>query len=778
MIDIHPNNFKRISLQIEGQVQGVGFRPFIYNLAKELKLHGWVLNSSAGIVIEAEGMLHKIEEFLIRIKQDKPVNSKIHSFKYVYLDVAGYKDFKIDTSNSSEAKTTIILPDIATCPECQEEFFNPDNRRYLYPFTNCTHCGPRYSIIEVLPYDRSNTSMKIFKMCQECEQEYDDPTNRRFHAQPNACNKCGPQIVLWNKKGEVLSSKAQAINDTVSAINEGKIVAVKGLGGFHLVVGAENIDAIFLLRERKNREEKPFALMYPNIDLIKQDCFVSRKEEELLLSVEATIVILKKKDNAASKEVVAPNNPYLGIMLPYTPLHHILLKSLNKPIVATSANLADEPICIDEHEALARLENIADLFLVHNRTIVHHADDSIVRVVAARPLVLRRARGYAPLGIHLKTKVDTVLAVGPHLKNTVALAVSDNVFISQHLGDLETKQSLDVFKKTINDLTTLYEATPTKIAHDAHPEYLSTKEALKDDWSDKILAFAGMTVKKVAVQHHHAHIVSCMSENHVDDTVLGISFDGTGFGPDETIWGGEFLISTLSDFKRVGHIKTFVLPGGETAIKEPRRSALGLLYSIFEKDAFDLTNTKTLQAFSKEELDNIKIAFEKKINSPVTSSAGRLFDAVASIVGLRQVIRYEGQAAMELEYVLNETEIGQYDFSIIKENDTFVIDFDQMIKGIIEDVDAKVGVDIISIKFHNTLINSAVEVAKSVPDWGLSQKTKKVVLSGGCFQNKYLTENLIDKLQSEGFQVYWHQSVPPNDGGISLGQAIVAAQRK
>jgi hydrogenase maturation protein HypF len=752
---------QRLRIVIRGAVQGVGFRPFVYRLATEMGLAGWVNNSSQGVFIEAEGNSESLQRFLFRIQSEKPSISFIQSLESSYLDLVGFQSFEVRQSDESGAKTTLIMPDIATCPECLSEIIDSTNRRYRYPFTNCTNCGPRYSIIEALPYDRANTTMKSFIMCEQCQAEYESPANRRFHAQPNACPVCGPHLELWDGVGRIMASHEEALKMACQAIREGKIVAIKGLGGFHLMVDARNTEAIMRLRHHKAREEKPFALMYPNIDMIRGDCEISEIEKRMLLSPESPIVLLARKQKSTIRisDKIAPDNPYLGIMLPYTPLHHLLLGELSFPVVATSGNRSDEPICIDEHEALSRLGGIAEIFLAHNRPIARHVDDSIVRVMAGRELVVRRARGYAPLPIYLKNSTAPILAVGAHLKNTIAISVANQVVTSQHIGDLETSQALDAFGRVIDDLSKMYDFHPRAVACDMHPDYLSTKYAQK----------TGLPVE--AVQHHYAHILSVMAENELDAPVLGVSWDGTGYGTDGTIWGGEFLKITPDLFERVGHLRTFRLPGGEKAIVEPRRSALGLLYEIFGDKAFSMMQIASTNSFSFDELKVLEQMLLAKLNSPVTSSAGRLFDAVSALIGLRQLTRYEGQAAMALEFVLDGYNTNDsYPFEIHKAEAANIVDWEQMIREIINDIKAGVDASLISAKFHNTLAEMIVEMAKWVGE-------HRVVLSGGCFQNKYLTERTIARLEREGFRPYWHQRIPPNDGGIALGQ-IMAAMRK
>jgi hydrogenase maturation protein HypF len=853
----------RLKLTVRGAVQGVGFRPFIYRLATSAGLTGWVNNSAQGVFIEVEGPRAALETFLLRLESEKPPRSSIQSLEASWLDPVGYAAFEIRPSEPGGAKTALVLPDIATCPDCLAEIFDPHNRRYGYPFTNCTNCGPRFSIIESLPYDRANTSMKRFSMCPECQAEYNDPLDRRFHAQPNACPVCGPYIELWDRKGKTSPNQPresahsrEALSAAAEAIRQGKIVAVKGLGGFHLMVAAHNDDAVRRLRKLKHREEKPFALMFPSLASVKASCEVSPLEERLLRSPESPIVLLHVHASRITHHApplspfLAPGNPYLGVMLPYTPLHHLLMSALGLPVVATSGNLSDEPICTDEHEAHERLGGIADLLLVHNRPIVRHVDDSIARVMMGRELVLRRARGYAPLPISLPPSIgnrqsaigNSVLAVGAHLKNTVALSVGRQVFISQHIGDLETAQSFDAFRRVIADFQNLYDSRPTLIAADAHPDYLSTQYAhdlisrgsrpksvspkqvaqtsqsavsqvskpaqcdcpaiprspdtdVCDTAGLETCAMRGQQARKEAlspaprpsslapqlilVQHHIAHVLSCMAENELEPPALGVSWDGTGYGLDGTVWGGEFFLVTETSCDRVAHLRPFRLPGGDAAVKEPRRTALGLLYEMFGEAAFAKTNLAPLQASSPSELGPLKTMLARRFNSPQTSSAGRLFDAVASLVGLRQQVRYEGQAAMELEFALEAAEPTSeaYDFSIlplhasrITHHPPLLLDWSPMVEALLSDLDHRVPIPLISARFHNALAEAIVAVAKQVGQ-------PRVVLSGGCFQNRYLTERTVQRLQEEGLRPYWHQRIPPNDGGISLGQVIAALRQ-
>jgi hydrogenase maturation protein HypF len=785
-----PERCERLKIIIRGAVQGVGFRPFVYRLATELKLNGYVSNTAQGVFIEVEGHRNFLEQFQRRIQTEKPPLAIVQSVKSSFLDAIGCDTFEICESQERGDKTAFILPDIATCADCLSEILDPNNRRFRYPFTNCTNCGPRFSIVEALPYDRCNTSMKKFVMCDECEGEYHDPLDRRFHAQPNACPKCGPHLEFWSKGGGAIAMGDDALRAAANAVRAGQIIAFKGLGGFQLIVDARNEGAVVRLRARKHREEKPFALMYPSLATIRADCDVSELEERLLLSPESPIVLVGRvrrarrpdglprlRDPCQLAESIAPGNPNLGIMLPYSPLHHLLMQELNFPIVATSGNLSDDPICTDEHEALHRLQGIADVFLVHNRPIVRHVDDSVVRVMCDREMMLRRARGYAPLPIAIRSKIKdrkskNVLAVGAHLKNTVALKIDDNVFISQHIGDLETKEAYTAFRRTCSDLPRLYDANIDVVVCDMHPDYLSTKH------SDDITGRAGSPPPaengalgetrptKMSVQHHWAHVAACMAENQIEAPALGVVWDGTGYGLDGTIWGGEFLLAKRDGaFERVAHFRQFRLPGGDRAIKEPRRSALGLLYEMFGKHAWHLLpGTVDLSEKEKSLLEQM---LEKQINAPLTSSAGRLFDAVASVIGLRQRVSFEGQAAMELEFARRPDVRDAYPFRI-EQGKPMRVDWGPMIRELLADVNRKESNGVISAKFHNALAEMIVVVAKKIGE-------QNVVLTGGCFQNCYLTERAVARLREENFTAYWHKQIPPNDGGIALGQAVAAS---
>jgi len=749
-------NFERLKVSVRGAVQGVGFRPFIYRLATQLGLNGWVLNSAQGVFIEVEGVRDVLRQFLLRIEKEKPARASIQSLESCVLDAVGYDRFEISYSEQSGPKTVLILPDIATCSDCLREILEPKDRRYRYPFTNCTNCGPRFTIVEALPYDRPNTSMKRFAMCADCYREYCDPMDRRFHAQPVACPRCGPYLELWDAGGSVITQRDDALIQAAQMVCKGKIVALKGLGGFQLIVDARDEHAIRELRMRKRREEKPFALLYPSIELVRRDCQVSELEERLLLSPESPIVLLQHRMPPVRLGAsVAPSNPCYGVMLPYTPLHHLFMRELGFPVVATSGNLSDEPICIDEREALERLSGIADYFLVHDRPIVRHVDDSVVSVIRGRELVLRRARGYAPMPIHLRESLPIVLAVGAHLKNSVCLSVGTEVFVSQHIGDLETAEAFSAFRNVVADFQRLYEASPDVIACDMHPDYLSTRYA------------AQLQAKPHLVQHHWAHVLACMADNELDPPVLGVSWDGTGYGSDGTIWGGEFLLARETEFQRAGHFRPFRLPGGDAAVREPRRAALGLLYEALGENGLEKSSLAPVRDFSATELALVRQMLVRGFNSPVTSSVGRLYDAVASLLGLRQRVSFEGQAAMELEFLVQSGVEDIYPF-LLRNGPPYIVDWQPMLKEILGDLEQGRDAGIMAAKFHNTLAETIIAVAREIGEL-------KIVLTGGCFQNRYLTERSVQRLSDSGFRCYWHQRVPPNDGGIALGQVVSAA---
>ncbi|MBI4677952.1 MAG: carbamoyltransferase HypF [Elusimicrobia bacterium] len=767
---------RRLWVLVRGAVQGVGFRPFVFRLARELGLNGWVNNSAQGVTVEAEGPTHALEAFLARLVAEKPPNSVIEGMEHAFLDPVPYASFEIRKSEPGGRKTALVLPDIAPCAACLAEVFDQKDRRHRYPFTNCTHCGPRFSIIEGLPYDRPNTAMRGFRMCEACRKEYEDPADRRFHAQPNACPACGPQVELWDPDGKVRSSRDEALKGAVEALARGLVVAVKGVGGFHLMADARSDAAVKALRARKHREEKPFAVMFPTLEALSRCARIRETEARILSSPEAPIVLLALRPGACPQcvsRLVAPGNPNIGAMLPSTPLHHVLLHDLASPVVATSGNLSEEPICTDERDALSRLAGIADLFLVHDRPISRHVDDSIVRVLAGRPLLLRRARGYAPMPVRLRPArsgrpggepAPTLLAVGGHLKNTVAVSVADGIHLSQHIGDLESAGSYEAFERVIESLSKLYDLKPGVVARDSHPDYVSTRHAGK----------LGLPV--VPVQHHVSHVLACMADNELEGPVLGVAWDGTGYGPDQTVWGGEFLRVWEKGWARAAHWRTFPLPGGDRAVREMRRSAFGLLFEVFGEALLEPDGVApgVLRSFSVKDRRLLLQMCRTRTNAPLTSSVGRLFDAVACLAGLRDLGAYEGQAAMELEYAAAAFKTEErYPFALTggRKDDgpsPVVLDWEPMVRAIIRDRAAGTSAGEVAAKFHNSLAEAIVGIARSA---GL----ERVALSGGCFQNRYLTERAVERLSAEGFRPYRHQRVPPNDGSNALGQAVAAS---
>jgi hydrogenase maturation protein HypF len=751
----------RIRIQIHGAVQGVGFRPFVYRTASELGIAGWVHNTPAGVTIEAEGPEPVLHRFLDRVKRKRPPRAFIQSCQHTFLDPVGHSDFRIRKSTGDGQTKALIMPDMATCPECVAELMDPGDRRYLYPFTNCTNCGPRFSIIRALPYDRSRTTMRRFRMCDRCQSEYEDPLDRRFHAQPNACPECGPRLELWTPEGECTARATAALEEAAASVSHGEIVALKGLGGYHLVVDALNEDAVQRLRRLKHREEKPLALMYPDVKSVREHCVLEMDAERLLASPEAPIVLLPRLAHAEVAQGIAVRNPYLGVMLPYTPLHHLLMRLLRRPIVATSGNRSDEPIATDEDDALRRLNRIADRFLVHNRPIARAVDDSVVQYVMGREQILRRARGFAPLPVSAKRIPCCTLAFGAHQKNTVAVAVEGEVFLSQHVGDLDTPESIAAFEGAVRDLPRLYDVQPELVVSDLHPDYVSTRRAEK----------TGLPVHRV--QHHHAHVLSCMADHKLTGPVLGVAWDGTGYGVDGTIWGGEFLHVDGDTFERVAHLRTFALPGGDAAIREPRRCALALLFERYGRDALQMRDLIPVTSFSEAELGILGQMLKQRIHAPTTSSAGRLFDAVASLCGIRQVTSFEGQAAMELEFAArSHTPQQAYAYRWCQEpGKSRVLDWGPMVDALLTDLRRQVDVGIIATRFHRTLAEAAAELARH-------ESAERVILTGGCFQNRLLSELLIRRLRELGIRVYWHQRLPPNDGGIAAGQIMAAAQCK
>jgi len=737
----------------------VGFRPFVYRLAREAGLAGWVMNTASGVTVEAEGSVETLTAFLEDIRDRKPPLSTISRMDHRWLPPASYDGFEIRKSSAGGTGDAVVLPDIVTCPDCLAEIMDPANRRYRYPFANCTNCGPRYSIITALPYDRASTTMAGFTMCPECRREYEDPSDRRFHAQPNACPTCGPRLGLLDRSGTALRSGEEALRAAVEALRDGEVVAVKGLGGFHLMCLASSDGAVARLRRGKRRTAKPFALMYPSLDAIGEHCRISGEEERILRSPRGPIVLLHRlagPGRAPLSSLVAPGLRILGAMLPSTPLHHLILGDLGVPVVATSGNLSEEPICTDETEAVGRLSEMAELFLVHDRPIRRHVDDSIVRVVGGRPFVTRRARGYAPLPVSAPVQLPAMLGVGAHLKNTLAVSIGPNVFTSQHIGDLETVQAVEAFDEVLDSVTALFGTIPRSVARDLHPDYVSSAKA------------DSMGIPVSRIQHHAAHVASCMLDNEQLPPVIGIAWDGTGLGTDGTVWGGETFAVGRETMHRAASLRGFRLPGGEAAVREPRRSALGLLAELFR----DPIPRMPPDAFAPGEAVALLRMVSAGINSPRTSSMGRLFDAMASLTGLRQVMEYEGEAAVLLEQAAEGRISGDpYPAPLIRDpRGLLVMDWEPMVRAVLADIEAGTPTGEVSSRFHGALVGWITAIASA-----LCGETRKVVLSGGCFQNALLLESAASALEDAGFEPVLHRELPPNDGGIAPGQIYAAA---
>ncbi len=747
---------QRIALDVEGIVQGVGFRPYIYKLATSLNLTGTVLNNPHGVQIEVQGTKKHIQSFMTSLQFNAPPLAQITSLKTKVIPPITESSFEIVKSEVTTRRKTLISPDIATCPDCLKELNNPADRRHLYPFINCTNCGPRYTIIKDIPYDRPLTTMSVFPMCPACQIEYDDPSDRRFHAQPNACPVCGPSISLFKNKTRLVENPMETV---IGALKSGNIVTIKGLGGYHLAVDATNENAVKELRTRKHRFEKPLALMVKNIESAKMVAEIDESRKNLLNSMHRPIVLCQRRAGSTVAESVSLDNNWLGIMLPYSPLHELLFTSGELEfIVMTSANISEEPICYKNDECFERMENISDYFLIHNRDINIRCDDSVQQIYRSDPIFLRRSRGYAPRPVILSEKGASVLALGAHLKNTVCVTRDNLAFVSQHIGDLENLQTLAVFEQTIIHLQKINDIEPQSVIHDLHPEYLSTK------W-----AHENTSARRFGVQHHYAHILSVMAEHGLRERVIGVALDGTGYGSDGSVWGGEILTCDENSFSRAAHFEYRAMPGGEKAIKEPWRMAASY---ILADD--NLENNVLMRLFPERDTECklINKMIERNLNSPLTSSCGRLFDAVAAILGLRDTVSYEGQAAIILESLARDAstdvlpDIGQIE--IIEDGDNLVLSPKQIIRFLIAEKLSGAPVAGLSLAFHSALISGLAEGVKRIKSiTGIN----KVALSGGCFQNFILLEGLHDNLEKSGFQVYINREVPANDGGISLGQA-------
>jgi len=779
-----------VRIHITGIVQGVGFRPFVYNLATSLKLKGWVKNTSAGVEIEVDGEKDILDIFLQKLRDEAPTLSRIDEFSASFRPANGFSSFDIHHSESVDGAFQPISPDVSICPDCLRELFDPTDRRYHYPSINCTNCGPRFTIIKDIPYDRPKTTMAGFPLCPDCEREYTDPTNRRFHAQPVACPVCGPKVWLETKEERRKKDGDDAIHEVRDLLANGNIVAIKGLGGFHLACDATNAKAVTELRTRKLRVDKPFALMMPDIETIERHCFVSDEERKLLQSTARPIVLLKKKPESTIVEEVSPKQDWLGVMLPYTPLHYLILDgrrltvdgtttvhcSLSTVLVMTSGNLSEEPIATDNDEARKRLSKLADAFLMHDRDIHIRCDDSVVRVFDDRPQTtdhepssvvhrppsiypIRRSRGYSPFPVKLPFDVPQLLAAGSELKNTFCITNGNYAFLSHHIGDMENYETLKSFEHGVEHFERLFRVKPVAIAHDMHPNYLAAIYALERAQRENL--------PTVEVQHHHAHIAACMAEHGLNEPVIGVSFDGTGYGEDGAIWGGEFLVGDYKSFQRAAHLEYFPLPGGDAAIKKPARTALALLWSLsLEWDE----RLDSVAEFSAEDLVVLNAQLERKINTPMTSSMGRLFDAAATLAGVRQKVNYEGQAAIEFEALADPAEAGAYVFGI----ESGLIGVRGVVEALVKDAAAGISIQKISARFHNGLAEVVREtVAKISAETGI----RSIVLSGGVWQNITLLGRTLALLGKDGFKVYIHREVPTNDGGLSLGQAAIAAAR-
>lgn len=755
-----------VSIHVNGVVQGVGFRPFVYGLAKRLELTGWVRNTSAGVDIELAGLRETLEIFVQALKDEAPPLAYIDDIQLTWHTAGDHHEFKIIQSEAIQDAFQPISPDVCTCDDCLKELFDPADRRFHYPFINCTNCGPRFTIIKDVPYDRPKTTMASFDMCEDCASEYADPSDRRFHAQPVACPKCGPKIWLEHKSdwGNLEMNSVDVISKTQALLAQGKIVAIKGLGGFHLACDANNPQAVAELRRRKLRVDKPFALMLPNVETVKKYCEVDQREISLLESHSRPIVLLNRKPGSTIAPETAPGQKTLGVMLPYTPLHFLLFETkLFEALVMTSGNVSEEPIVTDNQEARVRLDSLADAFLFHDREIHIRCDDSVVRVFEDELLPIRRSRGYAPYPVHLKFEPPALLACGGELKNTFCITQGNYAFLSHHIGDLENYETLESFEKGTAHFENLFRVEIKALAHDLHPDYLATRFALKRAEEQDLPAFA--------VQHHHAHIVSCMVENKLpgDMEVIGVAFDGTGFGEDGTIWGGEFLVSSYQSFKRVSHLKSISLPGGDLAVREPWRLALAWLDKIGIDWTEDLDPVQALLG-QPAQMRLFQHQLISGLNSPKTSSMGRLFDAVSALAGIRQIVNYEAQAAIELESRVNPSELGSYDFEIMKDQ----FDPSQVFLSLVKDIRTGIGTGTIAARFHNGVADMTLRVCQSIrKQTGLN----KVVLSGGVWQNLTLLKASLNRLRADEFEVFTHKLVPTNDGGLSLGQAIVAATR-
>ncbi|MDD5448091.1 MAG: carbamoyltransferase HypF [Actinomycetota bacterium] len=749
-----------LRIEVKGIVQGVGFRPFVYLAANRNNVKGTVSNNTSGVVIMACGLKEDLDTFTREIKESAPPQAIIEKMVTQECEPFDADVFKIVPSEAKGEKEVLISPDLAVCRECVEELFDPGDRRYRYPFINCTNCGPRFTIIRDTPYDRASTSMAKFKMCEECQAEYDDPTNRRFHAQPNACPRCGPRLWMCNRNG--VEIEGDPIEIAANLLKEGKILAIKGLGGFHLACDATSDLAVGKLRNRKKRYGKPLAVMVKDIREANSICMVGGPERETLQSPRAPIVLIEQRKGSKLSRNVAGRLKEQGIFLPYTPLHHLLMREVCLPLVMTSGNVSSEPIAIDNDEALSRLSGIADFFLMHDRDILVRFDDSVVTTFEGEVYPVRRARGYAPYPISLASpsKVE-VLALGGELKNTLCLLRGEHAFLSQHIGDMESTDEVEHFNEALATIKRLFSLEPTLVACDLHPDYMTTSMAEE------------MCLPIVRVQHHHAHVASCMADNRFQGRVIGVAWDGTGYGEDHTVWGGEFLLSDSADFQRVAHLFTYPMPGGEAAIEKPYRMAIGILSRVFESEGRAFDFIRRVRKIDEAEAEAISWQLSSGFNTPMTSSAGRLFDAVSEMLGIRCEAEYEGQAAAELEAVAEDVS-DFYETPLISEGEMLVLDTREAFQGIARDIEKSVDATTVAGKFHATMAEFIVKTCVL-----LSEQTgiSDVALSGGVFQNKLLLRKVLEGMREKGLTPMIHRRVPTGDGGISLGQAVIAAQR-
>jgi hydrogenase maturation protein HypF len=759
----------RLRVTVTGMVQGVGFRPFVLRLADELGVTGWVSNSLQGVVLEVEGPAPQTDRFMQQLRTGAPPACHIEQIVTHPVAPEGEGVFMVRAGRAEGARCVSIPPDLAPCADCLRELADPGDRRYRYPFLSCTQCGPRFSIVTDLPYDRPNTTLAAFPLCPACAADYGDETNRRFHAEPMACGVCGPQVELWGADGQCLARGEDALGDMCRVLREGAIVAVKGLGGFQLWVDAGSDAAVERLRQRKHRPMKPFAVLFPSLEAVQAVCMLSPEEAVWLTSPAAPIVLLRRRRDVASlAPAVSPGNPFVGAMLAATPLHQLVMAEVQRPVVATSGNRSEEPMVLDEREALHRLKGIADVFLVHDRPIARPVDDSVIRLIDGHPRVLRRSRGFVPTAIRLPAAVrQPVLALGGHVKSTIAMAVGDRVVLSQHLGDLSTLEADQAFRQAVHDLQRMLQAKPKIIACDGHPDYRSTALARE-------LA-AALAVPLVPVQHHHAHVAACMAERGLDGTVLGVAWDGAGYGGDGRIWGGEFLVAGYAGFSRAAHLRPFRLPGGESAMREPSRSAAATLWELLGEGMLTVSSWPATPGLREQ----LAMVLRSEVASPWTTSMGRLFDAVASLLGLCQTASFEGQAAMTVEFAAEREGAlaGSVDSAYPVEWSTDgpsaserEVDWRPMMCALLDDRQRGEPVERIAARFHRWMAGIIVMVAERT-------QVPRVVLTGGCFQNRLLSSLAQERLEQAGFTVYSHRLVPPNDGGLSVGQAVVAAHQ-